>query len=187
MFVTDRTHTTGAETADRPVSRATQGERGVLVVDDIPAIRQVLDAVLRSRGCRVWQAADGHEAETVFRAHAERIGLILMDVRMPRVDGPQALRAIRLLSPHVRCWFMSGDLGGYTQADLIACGAERVLAKPFRVTEVSALVEGVFDGTRASEMDHLDRWDDDGGASRAEPTTVCTPTRLHPAHSAGGG
>lgn len=124
-------------------------EPEVLVVDDTPAVRELLDAALRADGISVRQAADGREAEEVCRARGSRIGLILMDVQMPMVTGPQALTAIRRFAPAVRCWFMSGDLGGHTEAELFACGAERVLAKPFRIDEVRALVGGHIRPLRA--------------------------------------
>lgn len=123
-------------------------EPEVLVVDDTPAVRELLDAALRADGISVRQAADGREAEAVCRARGSRIGLILMDVLMPVMTGPEALTAIRRFAPAVPCWFMSGDLGGHTEAGLFACGAERVLAKPFRIDEVRALVGGHFRSLR---------------------------------------
>lgn len=129
---------------------AVEPPRGVLVVDDSTAIRELLAGVFRSDGFAVWQAGDGREAEAVFRTHQPRVGLILMDVRMPGVSGPQALTAIRQFAPLVPCWFMSGSLGEHTEAGLLSLGAERVLSKPFRLDELRTLVSAVFDSRRAT-------------------------------------
>src|SRR3954470_11871134 len=69
--------------------------RGVLVVDDEECVRDVLDAMLRQQGFAVWLAADGWEALEVYRLHLAAIDLVLLDVRMPGLDGPATLTALR--------------------------------------------------------------------------------------------
>src|SRR5438067_149637 len=61
---------------------------GVLVADDEPGLRFLLDRLLRQRGFTVWLAADGQEALDVYRRQAGDIGLVFLDVNMPRVTGP---------------------------------------------------------------------------------------------------
>ena len=71
--------------------------RAVLVVDDEPAIRDVLQTHLRHEGFRVWTAASGEEALDHCCDHSDEIAVILLDVRMPGLDGPQTLDGIREL------------------------------------------------------------------------------------------
>jgi len=100
-------------------------------------VRHILYVVLRKEGFTVWLAADGLEALEVFRKYHESIGIVLLDIRMPRLDGPGTLTALRQLDPEVRYCFMSGDLGQYTEANVRDSGAGPVLPKPFRLEELT--------------------------------------------------
>jgi CheY-like chemotaxis protein len=103
----------------------------VLVVDDSPVIRSFLASLLPRFGFEVRLAAGGREAIEVYREHRGSIALVLMDVQMPGLDGPEALAALRALDPAVRCCLMSADAGLYTPEQLHALGAMALLAKPF--------------------------------------------------------
>src|SRR4051794_25915869 len=81
----------------------------VLVADDEVYVRAMLDAVLRRAGMRVWLAAGGGEAVAILREHGGAIDVALLDVRMPGVGGPEALRRMRELRPGLPCVFMTGD------------------------------------------------------------------------------
>jgi CheY-like chemotaxis protein len=116
---------------------------GLLIVDDDDGVRGVLNLEMRQQGFTVWLAAGGAEALDLYRQHSEVIDVVLMDVRMPRPDGPQTLVALRELNPHICCCFMSGDLGRYTETDLHELGAAAVLWKPFRSSEVGPLLWGL--------------------------------------------
>jgi CheY-like chemotaxis protein len=118
-------------------------EHGVLVVDDDPAVRAVVDAGLRQHGFAVWLAADGAEALDVYRNHRETIDVALLDVCMPGLDGPRTLAALQELSPQIRCCFMSGFFGTYSEQDLQELGADAVFEKPFLLSEVADVLRTV--------------------------------------------
>jgi DNA-binding response OmpR family regulator len=123
------------------ISHPTNRSRpGVLVVDDEEYLRHILDVALRQEGFTVWLADDGWEALDLYRKHFAAIDMVLLDVRMPGLDGPGTLTALRKLDPEVRCCFMSGDLGQYTERSLRDSGAGPVLHKPFRLEELARLV-----------------------------------------------
>jgi CheY-like chemotaxis protein len=105
---------------------------GVLVVEDHPDVRQLLGLALPRFGLPVWLAEGGREAIRLYREHRREIGVVLLDVQMPDLDGPETLAALRGLDPAVRVVFMSGNLGPYAAEDLLALGAARILEKPFR-------------------------------------------------------
>jgi two-component system cell cycle sensor histidine kinase/response regulator CckA len=65
----------------------------VLVVEDEPAIREVVADLLEDEGYAVRQAADGLEA--IDELEVDHIDLVLSDVRMPRLDGPALARRLR--------------------------------------------------------------------------------------------
>jgi CheY-like chemotaxis protein len=113
---------------------------GILVVDDEECVRGTLNLALRPQGFAVWLAANGPEALELYRHHRETIDAVLLDVRMPGLDGPQTLAGLKELNPQVRCCFMSGDLGSYTEERLRNLGAAAVLLKPFRLPEVTQVL-----------------------------------------------
>lgn len=85
--------TTRREQVTREVLDTSGTAITVLVADDNPTNRQVLAGMLRASGVRILEAVDGREALAVMRA--EPVSLVLMDVRMPVMDGFEATREIR--------------------------------------------------------------------------------------------
>jgi signal transduction histidine kinase len=80
----------------------------VLVVDDEEVVRGVCRAMVRSLGFEVLTAADGREAVELFRANVGRVGAVLLDVSMPRMDGMATLDELRRIDPAVRVVLSSG-------------------------------------------------------------------------------
>jgi CheY-like chemotaxis protein len=107
--------------------RGTRRKYGILVVDDEPGVRGVLNIAMRQQGFAMWVATNGQEALDLYWRHHKTIDVVLMDVRMPGLDGPQTLAALQQLNPQIRCCFMSGDLGCYTAERLQNLGAAAVL------------------------------------------------------------
>jgi CheY-like chemotaxis protein len=93
---------------------------------------------LERSGFRVWAASDGREAVRLFRLHRDRIAVVLLDVEMPNMDGPQTLDRLRELDPTVVACFMSGGFGEYTCEELARRGAAQIFAKPFRLHELTS-------------------------------------------------
>lgn len=109
---------------------------GILITDDEPLVRRLLQLVLEQQGFTVWLAANGREAVELYRQHRQKIAVVLLDVRMPELDGPQALAALREFAPNLVCCFMTGHAGAYTESELLGLGAIRVFAKPFALEEL---------------------------------------------------
>ena len=114
---------------------------GILIVDDEASVRLLLEVALRQQGFTVFKAADGQEALSLFRRHRGEIALVLLDIRMPVLDGPQTLAALRQVEPPVRCCFMTGQSGDYSHERLMELGAACVFEKPFRLAELLQVVD----------------------------------------------
>jgi CheY-like chemotaxis protein len=131
---------------------------GVLVVDDDSTLRTILARELRKRGFTVWVAAGGGEALRLYVRHAELIDIVLMDVNMPGVSGPEAHAAIRAGAPHVRCCFMTADPRPGLRESLLAGGALAVFCKPF--ASLAELCEALrrHAGEACRTTEEADQW-----------------------------
>jgi PAS domain S-box-containing protein len=104
--------------ADEPVAtlpRESTGElpgaaggAAVLVADDEPLVRSMCQSLLEEWGYTVLLAADGEEAVAVYRQHAAEIACSILDLTMPRMDGINALHAIRAIEPNAQAILSSG-------------------------------------------------------------------------------
>jgi CheY-like chemotaxis protein len=139
-----------AESPEAP--HATPRTYGVLVVDDEGALRRLLGIGLRREGFAVWLAATGREALDLYRRHREIIDTVLLDVLMPGLNGPQTLAALQELNPQIRCCFMSGDLGSYTEERLRSLDAAAVLQKPFPLDEVAQVLRQLASNGRGEPV-----------------------------------
>lgn len=130
----------------------------VLVVDDEKNIRLTLAAALDGLGLEVETAADGQEA--LDRLEDGGVWLVLLDLKMPRLDGMAVLRRLRETRPEVRVVMITahGDVGHAVEA--MKLGAADFLPKPFAPAEVRSLVERLrdreaLDPERADDYDSL--------------------------------
>ncbi|MBL8796042.1 MAG: response regulator [Planctomycetia bacterium] len=108
----------------------------ILVAEDDPYLRLALNRLLSETGFTVWLAADGEEALELYRRCGETIHVVLLDVHMPRRNGPRTLAALRALNPAVCCCFMSGALDDQEVHGLLAQGAVHCFRKPFGANEL---------------------------------------------------
>ena len=103
----------------------------VLVVEDHDDTREMLHTLLETWGCRVVEACNGLEA--VQAASRERPEMILMDSRLPFVDGLEATRRIRKngLRDKVKILALNGSGSPRYHADALAAGCDDSIDKPF--------------------------------------------------------
>ncbi|MBW3658397.1 MAG: response regulator [Actinobacteria bacterium] len=80
----------------------------VLLVEDEPDVRLVVAMLLRRAGLTVLQAGDGREAIEVLEAERDAVDVVLLDVLMPVMTGPEALPVLRELVPDLPVVFYSG-------------------------------------------------------------------------------
>jgi two-component system NtrC family sensor kinase len=85
-----------------------KGSETILVAEDEPAVRGLLEIILKKYGYGVLLAADGQEAVECFHAHREEVGMVLMDIIMPRKSGKQAYEEMRRDRPGLKVLFISG-------------------------------------------------------------------------------
>jgi two-component system response regulator HydG len=100
----------------------------ILIVDDESSHRQMLEVVLSDEGYETQQADDGR---TAIEAVEERFyDLILMDIRMHRIGGIEALKKIKEISPGIPIIMMTAYSSVNTAIDALKSGAYDYLTKP---------------------------------------------------------
>jgi two-component system cell cycle sensor histidine kinase/response regulator CckA len=110
----------------------------ILLVDDESLVRLVASMSLERRGYRVLVADGGTEGLRVFDVHNSDIALVISDIAMPDLDGPEMVAAMRLKHPHVKVLFISGHTVTLPPWAKDTCG---LLMKPFLPSEFIARVE----------------------------------------------
>ena len=120
----------------------------VLVVDDDPVIRRALRLILRSEPgvTVVGEAADGEDA--VIQADQLRPDVVLMDLRMPRMDGLEATRRLKARNPDVMVVILSVYADGFDAAR--AAGASYLLLKD---SPVETLLEALHSAPPVKGID----------------------------------
>jgi two-component system cell cycle sensor histidine kinase/response regulator CckA len=108
----------------------------VLVVEDYPALRDLIEEILKHAGYKVLAALNGGAALDLARQHRGEIDVLLTDVVMPNMLGPDLAEQLRHESPGLRVLFMSGHaqpvLGSATSLD----PSMPLLQKPFMEAEL---------------------------------------------------
>ncbi len=107
------------------------GSETILVAEDDEMVRTVVVEVLRARDYEVLEAVDGRDALTLAEAREAPIDLLLSDVMMPQMRGPELAQRLRRIRPEIRIVFMSGYndetvFDGYDRKNL-----PPLLQKPF--------------------------------------------------------
>jgi DNA-binding response OmpR family regulator len=132
-----------------PVSETTPASRPgqpvVLIVDDDPTVRAVVEMALRQQGFDTRAAATGREAVAIYQKQPG-IDLVLIDARMPGLNGLQTLAALREMNARLRCCFVSGDTGENEQRELLKMGVAHIFQKPFKIAELVETVRALLGG-----------------------------------------
>ena len=116
---------------------------GVLIVDDESLIRWSLAEMLSSRGYFVVEAGDGQSALALLRDPFCQVDVVMLDYRLPDLNGLQVLAAIRSVSPRSRVVLMTACGTPEIAAEAERLGAVCVVDKPIEMGDVADLVQRV--------------------------------------------
>ena len=111
----------------------------VLVADDNEVAQRLCRRVLEKAGHKVLTASDGQEA--VNLALNNPLDMILMDVAMPGMDGLEAMRQIKGQKPGLTIVIASAHSMASDRERFLSAGADDVLSKPFKLTDLTGVVE----------------------------------------------
>lgn len=120
-----------------------QGDEGmkerILIVDDQLGIRLLLKEILQKEGYSTFQAANGYQAIEITKK--ENPDLVLLDMRLPEMNGIEILQELKKISPDIRVIIMTA----YGEQELIDTakniGILDYITKPFEIEEIRRIVE----------------------------------------------
>jgi two-component system, NtrC family, response regulator AtoC len=118
----------------------------VLVVDDDPTTHRLLREVLTPEGYQVETAGDGREA--LHKAEAILFDVVLLDIRIPELNGIEVLRELRHLSPEAVVIMMTAFGSIETAIETIQEGAYDYISKPLKLDDVKLTVRRALDHKR---------------------------------------
>ncbi|MCI0330899.1 MAG: PAS domain S-box protein [candidate division Zixibacteria bacterium] len=140
--------------AEKPVKTAPAKTEGgtetILLVEDEEAVRALAAKILRAKKYTVLEAGDGHEAQEVLKKHTGALDLLLTDVVMPKMGGPELAKALRRTRQGLKVLFMTGytDHSAFREGTLPPGTA--LLQKPFSPRVLAQKVREVLDGSKSA-------------------------------------
>jgi two-component system cell cycle sensor histidine kinase/response regulator CckA len=145
-----------ATSAERVVSHDDDGNAGsardltgvgtILLVEDEDAVRLFGARALRNKGYKVLEAKNGENALEVIKEAADPVDLVITDVVMPVLDGPELVRRVRSANPTMKVIFISGYAEDNLREKLAQSPDVHFLPKPFSLQQLAGKVKEVLSG-----------------------------------------
>jgi CheY-like chemotaxis protein len=120
----------------------------ILIIDDEPGMRQVMAKILVPLGHEVIDVDEGVRAVQMVKEIAPDV--VLLDIRLPDMDGPDIVEAIKNAKPNTPIIILSGFGDVEAAAELVKIGAFDYISKPFKVNELVDIVNKALDNARQS-------------------------------------
>lgn len=118
----------------------------ILVVDDEQSLRDVLSIMLKRAGYVVTSAMDGEDAIELL--NREIFDLVITDLRMPKIDGMEVLKAVKSVSPETVVLIITAFATADSAVEAMKQGAYDYLTKPFQVDEVQLIIRNALEKRR---------------------------------------
>jgi signal transduction histidine kinase/CheY-like chemotaxis protein len=128
--------------ASEPISKP-RPSGVVLVVDDEPLVRSATARLVEQLGLTAVTAADGEQAIDVYKQRSSEIVLVLLDMVMPKLPGPECYRALRKLG-QTPVLLVSGYAADAVAQDLLDSGADGFLEKPYTAEQLGAEIDRIL-------------------------------------------
>ncbi|MDP2209558.1 MAG: CHASE3 domain-containing protein [Bacteroidota bacterium] len=116
----------------------------ILVIDDELSICEITNEILEMFGYRVLTASNGAEGLVIFKSRAKDITLVITDMMMPIMDGPQTIRELRKINPAVKIILSSGLMEKDDTDKGIEHIADGLIAKPYTAEKLLEVIHSVL-------------------------------------------
>ncbi|MDO9079715.1 MAG: response regulator, partial [Desulfuromonadales bacterium] len=121
------------------------GTETILLAEDDEYVRALTRSVLTDFGYTIIEAVNGADAVSKFVEHHETIGLLLLDLIMPKMNGKEALDEIRKIRPDIKAIFSSGYAPETIRQKAALDDGVHLIAKPASPTDLLKKVRQVLD------------------------------------------
>jgi len=128
-----------------------RGTETILLVDDEDSLRIVVVDLLRQLGYQVLSASSGKEALSLAEKHSEKIDLLISDVIMDELPGPELAEILLASRPEMKVIFISGYAEGSLAPDGVLKPGTILVQKPFTIKILSAKVREVLDKAKGAD------------------------------------
>jgi len=125
--------------------RLSRGTGTILLVEDEDSVRSLTERILTTAGYTVLPAADAGEALKLMERHGEEIRLLLTDVIMPGMSGPELAKQLTGMQPALKTVYMSGYANEAIVRHGLAEGETAFIGKPFTGVELTRIVQIAFE------------------------------------------
>ena len=113
----------------------------ILLVDDEEIVLDVGTQMLEKIGYSVFKARNGKEAIALFREHKAQVNMVILDLRMPEMDGECAYELLKEIKPDVKVLISSGGSLGDQSSQNLKYGCSGFSQKPFNLRTLTQKVE----------------------------------------------
>ncbi|MFH0908024.1 MAG: response regulator [bacterium] len=128
------------------VRETPRGTETILLVEDEDAVRFLAKRMLQDLGYTVLEARHGGVALELFSREEKEIHLVISDIVMPHMDGPNMMKQLRTMRPGFKALYISGYTEGRLDEDDADERRTPILAKPFTKEELAVCVRCALDG-----------------------------------------
>ncbi|GBF38770.1 ATP-binding response regulator [Leptospira johnsonii] len=128
-------------------SESLGGQESILVIEDEELLRDMLADLLRSKGYKVYLAADGEDGVEQFLLRHSQIQLVLTDLGLPKFGGGEVIKRIRAIHSSVKILLASGFMEPELKLSLKDFGVSYFIQKPYLGTEILSCIRSALDQT----------------------------------------
>jgi signal transduction histidine kinase/ActR/RegA family two-component response regulator len=123
----------------------------ILLVEDESTLRNILHKALNEFGYLVHEAENGQEAIKVFEKHKHQIDLVITDLGMPKMNGRELHKHIKMANPDMKVIIATGYLEQELKDQLIKAGVSEFINKPFNIKSILETIHNVLSENKYSE------------------------------------
>lgn len=122
------------------------GSETILLIEDEEALKELVKAVLVSKGYKVLTAGDGEEAIHIYSLHQAEIDLVLSDLGLPKFGGMEVFKRLKAIKPKVKVIIASGYIESNAKSEMYKLGVVQFVQKPYMPDELLRRIREVIGG-----------------------------------------